>query len=85
MTSDHIRIRDLELIIALHETGNATRAAERVGISEPAVSQQMRKIQHRLKVKLFERRNGGVVDLPPVFSPGIMRGSPKLLGPAVVL
>jgi DNA-binding transcriptional LysR family regulator len=60
MTADHIRIRDLEMIIALHETGNVTRAAERVGISEPAFSMQMRKIERRLQIKLFERAKGGM-------------------------
>lgn len=60
MTADHIRIRDLELILALHETGNVTRAAERIGVSEPAFSKQIRKIERRLQVRLFERVNSGM-------------------------
>jgi len=45
----------------LNEEGNMTRAATRVGISEPALSKQLRKLEQRLRLKLFERGNGGVV------------------------
>lgn len=61
MISTHTRIRDLEYLIALHEEGNLTRAAQRIGISEPAFSKQLRIIQLRLQMKFFERGNGGVV------------------------
>jgi len=61
MTPGQTRIRDLELLLVLSEEGNMTRAATRVGISEPALSKQLRKLEHRLKLKLFERGKGGVV------------------------
>jgi DNA-binding transcriptional LysR family regulator len=61
MTPDQTRIRDLELLLVLNEEGNMTRAATRVGISEPALSKQLRKLEQRLRLKLFERGNGGVV------------------------
>lgn len=35
--TDPMRIRDLELVVAVYETGNLTQAAERIGISEPDV------------------------------------------------
>jgi DNA-binding transcriptional LysR family regulator len=60
MTTAHTRIRDLELVLALHEEGNVTRAAQRVGISEPAFSKQIQKIERRIQMQLFERSNGGV-------------------------
>jgi DNA-binding transcriptional LysR family regulator len=61
MTPGQTRIRDLELLLVLNEEGNMTRAATRVGISEPALSKQLRKLEQRLRLKLFERGNGGVV------------------------
>jgi DNA-binding transcriptional LysR family regulator len=61
MTPSQTRIRDLELLLVLNEEGNMTRAATRVGISEPALSKQLRKLEQRLQLKLFERGNGGVV------------------------
>jgi hypothetical protein len=30
----HLKIRDLELVVALHEAGSVTEAAKRVGISD---------------------------------------------------
>jgi DNA-binding transcriptional LysR family regulator len=57
--SGHIKIRDLELIVALHEEGNLTQAAERVGITEPAFSKRLRTIERRVKAKLFTRGAGG--------------------------
>ena len=59
------RIRDLEFIVALHEEGNLTLAAKRLGISEPAFSKQLRKIERRVQARLFERNTGGVVATAP--------------------
>jgi len=38
-----------------------TQAAKRLGVTEPALSQQLAKIQRRIQTRLFERGNGGVV------------------------
>jgi hypothetical protein len=46
-TPGQTRIRDLELLLVLHEEGNMTRAATRVGISEPALSKQLWKLEAR--------------------------------------
>jgi hypothetical protein len=40
MTS-RLKIRDLELIVALHEEGTFTQAAKRVGVTEPALSKRL--------------------------------------------
>lgn len=61
MMSTHTRIRDLEYLIALHEEGNVTRAAQRIGISQPAFTQQLRRIERRLRMKFFDRGNGRVI------------------------
>lgn len=57
--SGHIKIRDLELIVALHEEGNLTQAAKRIGISEPAFSKRLRLIERRVQMRLFARGSDG--------------------------
>lgn len=57
--SGHVKIRDLELIIALQEEGNLTQAAKRIGISEPGISKRLRLIERRIHAHLFDRNHGG--------------------------
>jgi len=61
MTGGQFRIRDMEIIVALHEEGNMTQAAKRLGFTEPALSKQLKEIERRIQTPLFERGNGGVV------------------------
>jgi DNA-binding transcriptional LysR family regulator len=56
----HLKIRDLELVVALHEEGSVTQAAKRVGISEPGFSKRIQLIERQIKVQLFERGHDGV-------------------------
>ena len=56
MTEGQFRIRDLELVVALHEEGNMTQAAKRLGMSEPALSQQLKKIERRIQTAPFRAR-----------------------------
>ena len=48
-------MRALRIIVAVAEEGSFTRAAARLGISQPAVSQQMRRIETRMGRTLFRR------------------------------
>jgi DNA-binding transcriptional LysR family regulator len=57
--TDPMRIRDLELIVAVYETGNLTQAAKQMNISEPALSKQLHIIERRIRVRLFDRGRGG--------------------------
>jgi DNA-binding transcriptional LysR family regulator len=59
VSADTLRIRDFALLLALYEAGNLTGAALRVGITEPAASQQLRSIQRRMKMRLHESNHGG--------------------------
>jgi molybdate transport repressor ModE-like protein len=56
----HLKIRDLELVVALHEEGSVTHAAKRVGISEPAFCKRIQLIEQQIKARLFERGHDGV-------------------------
>lgn len=52
------QIRGLQVFCALIETGSATAAAQKLGLSQPAVSQQISRLEHELRLTLFVRENG---------------------------
>lgn len=55
-----LTIRQLEYFEALAETRHFGRAAEMVGISQPALSAQVAEMEQRLGCRLFDRGAGGV-------------------------
>ena len=50
-------LRQMQYFAAVVETNSFTEAAERCYISQSAMSQQIRSLEHELGVKLLERRN----------------------------
>jgi DNA-binding transcriptional LysR family regulator len=49
--------RNLQCFVAIAETGNFHRAAERCNISQPGISQQLLKLEQELKVDLVNRNS----------------------------
>jgi LysR family hydrogen peroxide-inducible transcriptional activator len=69
--------RQLSYFVALADTGSFTRAAERMGISQPSLSQQIRRLEAIIGAPLFER--GGPAILTPLGREALERARRILL------
>lgn len=56
-----MNLRQLELFITVAEMGNVTRAAERLGMRQPPLSQALKRLERDVGVRLLERTAVGVV------------------------
>jgi DNA-binding transcriptional LysR family regulator len=63
--STQLKIRDLEMVVALHEEKTFTQAAKRVGVTQTALSKRVQAIERRVKLRLFDRTHDGAVLTEP--------------------
>lgn len=52
-----IELRHFRTLMALAETGNLSKAARRLNLSQPAVSHQIRAVEDHYEIELFERKS----------------------------
>ena len=62
--SDEITLRQLRYFKALADTRHYRKAAERMGVSQPSLSQQIAKLESALRLELVERGRRGAVLTP---------------------
>lgn len=58
-----LTFRKLEVFVAVAEDGNFRKAAERLGISQPSVSSQVKSMERYLGYLLFDRHRGATAEL----------------------
>jgi DNA-binding transcriptional LysR family regulator len=63
-TKRRLKLRDLDVLLAVIETGSMGKAANRLNISQPAVSKAVVELEAALGVQLVDRSRRGVVPTP---------------------
>jgi DNA-binding transcriptional LysR family regulator len=63
-TKRRLKLRDLEILMAVIDTGSMGKAANRLEVSQPAVSKAVVALEDALGVQLFDRGRRGVVPTP---------------------
>uniref|UniRef100_UPI0035B31D0C LysR family transcriptional regulator n=1 Tax=Paenirhodobacter enshiensis TaxID=1105367 RepID=UPI0035B31D0C len=61
LTRSGVTLRELEVLRALVERGTTIAAAERLGLSQPAISRSLGQLEARLAQPLFNRQGGRLV------------------------
>ena len=54
-----VKLRDLHILLAVAQSGNMSRAADRLSISHPVVSKTITDLEHALGVRLLDRTSTG--------------------------
>src|SRR4051812_7122081 len=55
-----LKLRQLEILLAVADTGSMAKAATRLAISQPGISRAIADMEHALGVSLFDRNTQGV-------------------------
>ncbi len=60
-----ISLKHLEIFRAVVVAGSITKASRRIGLSQPAISQQLAKLEEMLGTQLLQRNRTGLISLTP--------------------
>lgn len=72
-----LRLRHLALVVAIDQLGSLRKAAERIGISQPAATKMLVELEDSLGLPLFDRGRRGM--LPTVYGQTLIRHAHLLL------
>ena len=73
-----MNFRQLEYVITIYREGTLTKAAEKLFISQPALTQQLQKLEKEIGTQLFDRTT---TPLTPTYA-GKYHGKDSLRKPA---
>jgi DNA-binding transcriptional LysR family regulator len=59
-----LRLRDLFIFFTVAEHGSMAKAASKLGVSTPSISEAIANLEHSLRVRLLDRSRKGVVTTP---------------------
>jgi len=59
-----LNLRDIRALVAVAETGSFTRAAQRLHLSQPALTVQIRRLEEAVSARLFDRNSRNVALTP---------------------
>src|SRR5436305_1257743 len=59
-----LKLRDLQILLAVAQAGSMAKAGARLAISQPAVSKAISAMEHTFGVQLFERSPRGIEPTP---------------------
>src|SRR5262245_59351177 len=68
--SNRLKLRDLQMLLAIAQTGSMGKAAAALAISQPAISKAVSDLEHALDVRLLDRNPRGVV--PTVYARALL-------------
>ncbi|MEI4488659.1 LysR family transcriptional regulator [Frigidibacter sp. MR17.14] len=72
-----LRLRQLSLAVALQDLGSLRKAAERLGVSQPAATKMLTEMEQSLGLPLFERNRRGLT--PTIYGEVLIRQAHLLL------
>lgn len=64
MNFRNLRFRDLQFVVAVAEFGSFSRGAEACAITQPALSERIKRIGSDLAVEIFERNKRALIITP---------------------
>src|SRR5882724_12180861 len=63
-TKRRLKLRDLDILTALIDTGSMGKAARRLNVSQPAVTKAIAELERALGLRLVDRSRRGVTPTP---------------------
>jgi DNA-binding transcriptional LysR family regulator len=68
-----LKLRDLHVFATVAQCGSMAKAAQKLGVSQPAISEIIADLEHALRVRLLDRRPQGVE--PTIYGDAVLKRS----------